>query len=330
MGIDGLDQVPSPPALEDAYDGLEELAGEGENHVEGWPVAGAISLILSVYGFWVGFAALKAWFSPGPYCTGECRRGIAYAVALLVPACLGVALGFALIRGRPWARPVGLAVFGAFALENLVRIDLSFRFTYRMLFLLMFVANCLGVAALLLPFGGSRKGAGGRSQTDFGRSDLELPSGRRIDPEGLGVSVQESATIGRRSASSLPLCPLVASILIIATTAWYRIPDSLLRKDFLGVFAYQRPPVPRWLAASPAVSALVIWGFLVAVGVAMRFRWARISALATAAAVGVAGLAYAPFAPTPWLRIESAGLVLGNAVIIGVLLSSRCRSETHE
>lgn len=308
--------------------------------VDRYWVAGALSLLLSLYGFWVGLVALRSWFSPGPFCTHECRLGIGYAILLLVPAVFGLVLGISLIHGRPWSRSAGFVIFGAFALENLVRIDLSFRFTYRLLFLLMFVANCLGLVALAWPKGiQSRLHASATDATSVEVDKVSEPGleiyqhlrkqsiTTRLETAQNPASAIAEISIQRPARSENKAEPLarrsiIAAMLIIATILWYRIPDSLLRKDLLGVFAYERPPVPRWLAASPAPSALVIWGFLLATGVALGWKWARASALITAAMIASICLIYLPFAPTSWLRVTSGGMVIGNLLVIVVLISS--------
>lgn len=354
-----LDQVPSPPELEDLYDGLSDEAPSTADDAQsrGWWLAGVISLALSAYGFWIGFAALRAWFSPGPFCGPECKRGILYALLLLAPACFGVILGLALIKGRIWAPPVALAVFGAFALENFVRIDLEFDFTYRLLFMVMFVANLGGIAALI--WGGHgwnplQPSAGGLAADGLasrsadlvageltvepgadrsGGRGVTLASGRVVHPKEMGFSVQESASGASRTASGhgrVPPCRVAAAALLILAIAWYRIPDSLLGKDFLGVFSFERPPVPHWIAASPAVSALVLCGFALAVAILMAKRWAQIAALVGAAMVAGACLAYLPSAPTPWLRAECIGLIAVNGSLAGILLAPKCRLAAHE
>lgn len=345
MGIDGLDQVPSPPALDDLYDDLKYEVGEAA--AEGWWVAGTISLALSVYGFWVGFAALRAWFSPGPFCGPECRRGVLYAMLLLLPACLGVVLGLALIKGRNWAPPMAFALFGAFALENLVRVDLDFGFTYRLLFLVMFLANLGGIVALIWggrrwdPLSASREGSvggldgalasGPADETAGERSagiGVTLASGRVVHPEEIGLAVQEAAPgeVRLRHAGRAPSCPIAAAALLIVAIAWYRIPDALLRKDFLGVFSFERPPVPHWIAASPVVSALVLWGFVLVTAILMSQRWARVMTLINAAIIVGMCLAYLPSAPTPWLRAECIGLALVNGALRGRTASTQVQA----
>lgn len=354
-----FDQVPSPPELEDLYDGLSDESPQEAVAAwrRGWWVAGVISLALSVYGFWVGFAALRAWFSPGPFCGPECRRGILYALLLLAPACFGVILGLALIKGRSWAPPVALAVFGAFALENFVRIDLEFAFTYRLLFFVMFVANLAGIGALI--WGGQRwnplqpsedglgAGASAPGADDFAAGELTvepgtersgghgvtLASGRVVHPDQLGLSVQETSLGVTRTAAhpgSVPPCRIAAATLLVLAIAWYRIPDSLLRKDFLGVFSFERPPVPHWIAASPAVSALVLYGFALAVAILMAKRWTQITTAVTGAIIVGMCLAYLPSAPTPWLRAECIGLAAVNGLLVGTLLAPKCRLAPHE
>lgn len=345
MGINGLDQVPSPPALDDLYDDLKYEAGEAE--AEGWWVAGAISLALSVYGFWVGFAAIRSWFSPGPFCSPECRRGILYAMVLLVPACLGVVLGLALIKGRNWAPPMAFAAFGAFALENLVRADLDFGFTYPMLFLVMFLVNLGGIAALVWggrgwnPLSASREGLVGVAgnglpgesaaavdgQQEAG-TGYALVSGRVVHPKEMGLEVQKAAPEGNVTPSRAEhsnSCRIAAAILLILAMAWYRIPDSLFRKDFLGVFSLERPPIPRWLAESPAISAFVLWGFVLATAILISQRWARIMTLVTAMTIAGMCFAYLPSASNPWLRAECLGLILLNGALVVVLLAPKCR-----
>ncbi|RIK09738.1 MAG: hypothetical protein DCC49_05420 [Acidobacteria bacterium] len=339
MGIEGLDQVPSPPALDDLYDGLaDEVPPPAVSRQVRWG-PGVISLALSVYGFWVGFAALRAWFSPGPFCAAECRRGILYAVLLLIPACFGVILGLALIKGRPWAPPAALAVFGAFALENLVRIDPEFRFTYRLVFLVMFIANLAGIATLI--WGGPKwnplaEQTGGLNGSRLIERTVDggvtLASGRVVHPDQMGLSVQESApgegqTKARLAGAS---CRIVAATLLIAATAWYRLPDALLRKDFLGVFSFERPPVPHWLAASPAVSALVLLAFACATGLLMAKRWARIVTNVTAAIIAAMCISYLPLAPNWSVRVECIGLSVLNGLLAALLLIPKCRSAGHE
>lgn len=378
MGIEGLSEVPSPPALPDLYDGLgpdpeleldtvavgstaEPTEGVSGGHVS-VTAAGILALILSAYGFWVGISSLRAWLLPSPFCDPDCRLGVAYGVMLLVPAAWGCLLGGALIRRWHWARVWGAATFALFALENLVRLeprvlwgaDVSLvTFRYQFLFAAMFVLNAIALGLLLgrgarldLEASGWSAGARGVGEADVvvavRTADVRTADVRGVDVRAVDLGLDEQVRVvdanrgveGGETGSGRPaIVTLLASLTLMSLLVWYRVPDMLLHFDFAGVFVSGRARMPpRWLVRSPAVSLALGWGFLLAFGLLWRRRWALVPTIATCSVfffvlLALTGVCIGAGCIGSIQGIELTGLVVGNALVIGLLATKSARRD---